>query len=239
MQMHTTDVLARPRDYAGEFAGGARTMLPWLAGIVPFGLVIGVSAAQADIATFAGWLTGPLIYGGSAQIATIEMLGAGAAPAVVLLTVLVINLRLVLYSGAMAAYWRGTPRWWRALAAYLLVDPSFVVGNDRYQRGGDLAGGHVHYMGGAVVLWVAWLLAIGAGATLGAQLPPALHLEFVIPLYLIGEISRRLSDSAARWAALTAAAVAVLAFAMPFHLGVLLAIVAGLAAGLKAEGGRR
>lgn len=237
--MSTTDAVTVSRGYPGEFAAGARAMLPWLAGVVPFGLVIGVSVAQADVATFTGWLTGPLIYGGSAQIAAIEMFDAGAAPAVVLLTVLVINLRLVLYSGAMATYWRDTPRWWRVLAAYLLVDPSFVVGDNRYRRGGDLAGGHAHYLGGAVLLWVSWLLAIGLGATAGAQLPAALRLEFLIPLYLIGEVSRRLSDAATRRAALTAATVAVLAFAVPFHLGMLLAIVAGLAAGLSAEGVRR
>ena len=40
-------------------------MLPWLTGIVPFGLVIGVSAARADIPTLAGWLTGPLLFGGA------------------------------------------------------------------------------------------------------------------------------------------------------------------------------
>ena len=50
-----------------DIAAGARAMAPWLAGVVPFGLVIGVSAAQADIPTLAGWLTGPLIYAGSAQ----------------------------------------------------------------------------------------------------------------------------------------------------------------------------
>ena len=58
-------------------------MVPWLAGVVPFGLVIGVSAAQADIPALAGWLTGPLIYAGSSQVATIGMLDARAAPMVV------------------------------------------------------------------------------------------------------------------------------------------------------------
>ena len=43
-----------------DLAAGAKAMLPWLTGIVPFGLVIGVSAARADIPTFAGWLTGEL-----------------------------------------------------------------------------------------------------------------------------------------------------------------------------------
>jgi predicted branched-subunit amino acid permease len=214
-------------------------MVPWLAGVTPFGLVIGVSAAQADIPTLAGWLTGPAIYAGSSQVAAIEMLDAGTAPIVVVITALVINLRLILYSGAIAAHWRGTPRWWRAVAAYLLVDPSFAVGIDRYQRPGDSTDAHRYYLGGAITLWIAWLLAIGAGATLGAQLPAALHLEFVIPLYLVGEIVPKLGDRATRRAALTAAVVAVVAISAPLHLGVVFAIVAGLGAALTVTGGKR
>jgi predicted branched-subunit amino acid permease len=103
-------------------------MMPWLAGVVPFGLVIGVSAAQADVPTLARWLTGPLIYAGSAQLAAIGMLNAGAAPLVVVAAALVINVRLIFYSATMARHWRGTPRWWQFLAAYLLIDPSFAVG---------------------------------------------------------------------------------------------------------------
>jgi predicted branched-subunit amino acid permease len=224
---------------SGEFAAGVRAMLPWLTGVVPFGLVIGVSAARADIPALAGWLTGPAIYAGSAQVATIEMLNAGAAPAVIVVTALIINLRLVLYSGAIAAYWRGTPRWWRAVAAYLLIDPSFVVGMDRYERRGDRNAGHLHYLGGAAVLWVVWLVAIGVGATLGAQLPSVLRLELVIPLYLVGEVVGKLGDRATRGAVVTAAVVAVAAFAAPMHLGVLLAIVAGLAAALIVKEGSR
>jgi predicted branched-subunit amino acid permease len=132
-----------------EIAAGARAMMPWLAGVVPFGLVIGVSAAQAEIPTLAGWLTGPLVYSGSAQLAAIGMLNAGAAPMVVVAAALVINVRLIFYSATMARHWRGTPRWWQFLAAYLLIDPSFAVGLDGYERLGR-GRGHAHYLGGAV-----------------------------------------------------------------------------------------
>ena len=87
-----------------DVAAGARAMVPWLAGLVPFGLVIGVSAAQADIPALAGWLTGPLIYAGSSQAATIGMLDAGAAPMVVVASALIINIRLIFYSATMARY---------------------------------------------------------------------------------------------------------------------------------------
>jgi predicted branched-subunit amino acid permease len=211
---------------------GVRAMLPWLLGVAPFGLVIGVSAAQADIPILAGWLTGPAIYAGSAQLATIEMLDAGAAPLVVVATALVINVRLVLYSGTMASYWRCTPRWWRILAPYLLVEPSFAASVDRYQQSPDRQGAHAHYLGGAVVLWVVWLAAITVGVTVGAQLPAGLHLEFVIPLFLIGEVVPRLTTPSMRRAALTAVVVAVIGHAAPLQLGLVAAIVAGIAVGL-------
>ena len=105
---------------------------------------------------------------------------------VVVAAALIINIRLIFYSATMARHWRGTPRWWRFVAAYLLIDPSFAVGLDGYRRlGRDRA--HAYYLGGAVLLWVSWLAAIGAGATVGAGLPAWLHLEFVTPLFLVGE----------------------------------------------------
>ena len=214
-----------------DIAAGARAMVPWLAGIVPFGLVIGVSAAHADVPALAGWLTGPLIYAGSAQLAAIGMLGAGAAPVAVVAVALVINVRLIFYSAAMARHWRGTPWWWRLVAGYLLVDPSVAVGLDGYRRLGRDRG-HAHYLGGAVLLWACWLAAIGAGATAGGA---AWYLEFVIPLYLVGQAISKLADPALRRAIFIAAAVALLALPAPLQLGMALAIAAGVVAGLTAR----
>jgi predicted branched-subunit amino acid permease len=116
-------------------------------------------------------------------------------------------------------------------AAYLLIDPSFAVGIDRYERSANLRRAHAYYLGGALTLWVGWLAAIVAGAIAGAQLPAQLRLEFVIPLYLVGEIVPKLGSAATRRAVGTAVLVAVGALFAPLHLGVAIAILAGLAAG--------
>jgi predicted branched-subunit amino acid permease len=214
-----------------DLAAGARAMVPWLAGVAPFGLVIGVAAAKASIPTAAGWLTAPVIYAASAQIAAIQLLDAGATAAAVIVTVVVINLRLILYSAAIARYWRGTPLWWRLLAAYLLIDPSFVVGTERYATEPDRRRGHAHYLGGALLLWVGWLVAVAVGVTAGARIPEALHLEMLVPLYLLGELVPKLREIAPRLAILTSAALALVCLSLPLHLGVVVAIVAGLAVG--------
>jgi predicted branched-subunit amino acid permease len=98
------------------------------------------------------------------------------------------------------------------------------------------------------VLWVTWLTAIAVGAIAGAQLPAWLRLEFLIPLYLIGEIVPRLRvvsragvekrrEIATRWTVLVAAGVALLCIGVPMHLGIAIGILAGVAAGVVARRG--
>jgi predicted branched-subunit amino acid permease len=55
------------------------------------------------------------------------LLSAGASVAVVLLTVLVINLRLTLYSASPAPHFRRLPVGWKGLLAYLLTDQAYAA----------------------------------------------------------------------------------------------------------------
>ena len=176
-----------------------------------------------------------MIYAGSAQLATIELLDAGAAPMVAVIAALVINLRLVLYSATMARHWADAPRWWQALAAYLLIDPSLAVGTDGYDTIGDRRSAHLHYIGAGVTLWLTWLVAIAVGATVGARLPLGLQLEMIIPLFLVGDVVHRLHDQSTARAAAIAAVTALLAAPTPLHLGPMVAIGAGVVVALHAE----
>jgi predicted branched-subunit amino acid permease len=208
---------------------GARAMAPWLVGVVPFGLVIGITAAHADIPAAAGWLTGPLIFAGSAQVATIQLLAGGGAAITVVVAALAINLRLVLYSATMAPHWRSLPRRSQALAAYTLVDPTLAVAVREYESSPDPAVGHRHYLGAAATLWAAWVAAITAGMTLGSALPDALHLELVIPLFLAGEVVPRVTNTTSARAVAVAVALAMVGRWIPLHLGTFVAIVGGIA----------
>jgi predicted branched-subunit amino acid permease len=216
---------------------GARSMAPWLVGIAPLGFVIGVTTARADIPAGAGWLAGPLIFSAGAQAATIQLLDRHATALVVIAGGLSVNLRLILYSGALARYWRGRPVWWNALAAYTLVDPSAAVALEAYQRSDDQAYGDAHYVGAAATLAVAWLTSIALGATVGAALPRGLQLEFVIPLYLVGQLLRRVDDATAKRAVTVAVVLALMSVAAPLQLGTLIAISGGTLVAMKTGDG--
>jgi predicted branched-subunit amino acid permease len=184
----------------------------------------------------AGWLAGPLIFAGSAQAVTVQLLGAHAPLPIVVAGGLAVNLRLVLYSAAVAVHWRTRPTWWKALAASTLVDPSAVVGLEGYERSPNPAYGHAHYVGAASTLAIAWLLSIALGATLGGALPPGLRLELVIPLYLLGQLLRRVDYAVARRAVAVAVALALLGATVPLHLGVLIAIAGGTIVAVATDG---
>ena len=215
---------------------GARAMLPWLAGVVPFGLTVGVTIAESSIDPLVGWATGPLVYAGSAQLAAIELLDGGASIAVVVLTVLIINARLLVYSGSMAPWWAGSGRGFRALAAYLLIDPSYAVGTGGYRTHATRREGHAHYLGCGVTLWVAWQAAIGVGILAGGAVPDISLLALVVPYYLIAEVVRSTDSRPACTAAAVGAVIALVAHGVPMHAGAVIAIAAGVAAaGLVGE----
>src|SRR5439155_411124 len=56
---------------------GVRAMTPFLVGLLPFALAIGVAAGASPLDDLVGWATGPILFSGSAQLSAIEMLGSG------------------------------------------------------------------------------------------------------------------------------------------------------------------
>ena len=215
------------------FAGGMRAMLPNLFGLAPLGMAIGAAAAGSGLPTGAGWLASLLIYSASPQLAAIDLLAHGASTVLVVATVLLINARLLIYSSMLATRWRGTGRGFRMLAGYLLVDPSFVVGTEGYERHRAPYAGHAHYLGGAFLLWLTWQAAIVAGSTVGAVLPAGLHLDFLVVLYLVSLLVPKLTSAPVRAGVLVAAAAAVAGSLLPLHVGAFAGIVAGLAVALS------
>src|ERR671918_393643 len=212
---------------------GVRAMLPWLVGVIPFGMVVGMTVRSSGISTAVGLATGATIYSGSAQLTAIELLQGGAGAVVVVVSVLVINARLILYSSSLAPHWSGTGPGFRAAAAYLVVDPSFVVGMHRYDD--EPRGGHTHYVAAGLTLWVAWHAAMVGGLALGGGVPEWLSLRHAVPLFLLAEVVRVVKSRPALTAAVIGAAAAVAGARLPLHSGVLVGVVARVTAAVVAR----
>src|SRR4051812_50076229 len=95
-----------PTTRAAAVAGG-RAMIPLLLAVTPQGLTLGLALGQLPVDHLAAWSSSWLMYSGSAQLALVSTYATGSAGLTAALVALVINLRLLFYSAAIAPHWRG------------------------------------------------------------------------------------------------------------------------------------
>jgi predicted branched-subunit amino acid permease len=79
-------------------------------------------------------------------------------------------------------------------------------------------------------------LSTAAGILLGTTLPEAWPLDFALPITFIALIMPALKDRPAIAASLTAGVVALLAYGLPYKLGLMVAGVFGIIVGTWLEG---
>lgn len=214
---------------------GARAVSPLLLGVIPFGLILGATAAVGSVGGALGWSTSWIIFGGSAQFVTIGLLDGGAAAAVVIATALVVQSRHLLYSAALAPHFRDFGAGWRYGLPYLLTDQAFAVSIVAYEELEDPAAKRWFYIGAAMSLWIVWQITTLLGAILGAEVPESWSLDFAIPLVFLALLMPLLKNRPALAAALTAGVVSVVAWSAPYSLGLIIGAFAGIVAGMLVE----
>ena len=173
-----------------------------------------------------------VVYAGASMLAATQLLAGGTPIAVILLTVLFINLRFMMYSASLRPHLAALPARWRVAAGYLLADNAYGLCMARFTEHPQLAGKAGYYFGAALPVWITWQATVGAGILVGAGLPGAWRLDFAAPLAFIALTIPLLRSRAMVAAALAAAVTSVAAYGLPMRLGIAAAAVAGLAVGM-------
>lgn len=222
-----------------EFLAGVSGVAPLLLGVVPFGLIYGVLAVNAGLPVTMAQSMSLVVFAGSAQFITTQLLQDGAPLLVILLTAVIVNLRHILYSASLAPYLQERNRGWKALLSYLLTDEAYAVVITRYagKRMQDRTYAHWYFLGTGLGLWITWQLSTAVGVFLGAQIPASWSLDFALPLTFIAITVPLLRDRALQATALVAGGVACLALTMPLKLGLVTAILVAIGVGYVVEQG--
>lgn len=226
---------------SGEFLAGIKAELPILVGVIPFGMIYGVLALDAGMSTAQAQAMSSMVFAGSAQIILTQLVHQGAPALVMLLTVLVVNLRHALYSASLAPFVQHLSTPWKLLLGYLLTDEAYAVTINHYtsnaadppQPGRDHR--HWFFLGAGLALWGSWQLSTAAGILLGAVIPTSWSLDFALALTFIALVIPNLKDRPGWAAALSAGLTALLAYSLPYKLGLMLAAGVGILAGLLVE----
>jgi predicted branched-subunit amino acid permease len=176
-----------------------------------FGLVYGLTArATGHFSPIEAMAMSLIAFGGAAQFAAIGYVASGLAwPAIALLTFL-LNARHVLYSAALAPWFRGRSFAERALAAHLLTDESFALAVAHFRRLGrfDAIG---YWYPAIVTTLIPWNVATFVGVTLGDAIvePSRFGIDVIFPAAMAGLCVGLVSGRRELVAALAGAAIGV------------------------------
>src|SRR3990172_2371905 len=105
-----------------NFWAGVRAEFPLLVGVFPFGMIYGALALNAGLSTSAAQMMSSIVFAGSAQFITTQLVHEAAPGLVIVLTIAVVNLRHMLYSASLAPYVASLSTRWKTLVSYLLTD---------------------------------------------------------------------------------------------------------------------
>lgn len=214
---------------------GIRAESPILIGVFPFGLIYGALARNAGLAPLPAQMMSSIVFAGSSQFVAAKLIAEAAPGSVIVLTIAVVNMRHMLYSASVAEYVRGLPLRWKILLSYLLTDECYAPTIVHYELDGVKPDSHWFFLGAGLALWLTWQVSSALGIFAGAAIPASWRLDFALPLTFLAIVVPVLKDFPVVAAALSAGIVALLAFGLPYKLGLIVAAFIGILVGTILE----
>ena len=235
---HKVDGYARTARHP-LFWVGAREMAGISVGLTAWSFMTGVAMIKSGMSITEAVLMSLLVFAGSAQLAAIPLIAAGAPLWVVLATAFCVNLRFVVFSLHLRDYFMFLPRAKRLWLGYFTGDVTYVLYTRRFpkpaetetQRRAQMA----YLWGGNVCNWVFWQTLSMLGIFLGNALPARWGLEFAGTLALLAVACSLANTQLRALSALIAAAAAVALFGLPYRLNIVAAIAVAVAICLVLE----
>ncbi|MCM0044241.1 MAG: AzlC family ABC transporter permease [Burkholderiaceae bacterium] len=230
---------SRPRDdrERSAFWDAVRISMQTVPGLFAWGAVTGMAMVQSGLSLWQSLLMTLVVYAGSAQLAALPLIAAGAPLGVIVFTALMVNLRFVIFSAVIGPHFRHLPWPKRLWYGYQTVDLVMAFFPQRYPAHTvDRPAGKLGYLRGLVVPnWWAWQLGTLAGILLASQIPPSWGVGFAGSLALLAMTIPLVKSRPTVAGVIVSGGVAVAAAGWPYRLGLLLAIVLGIATAVAVE----
>ena len=211
-------------------------MLPATPALAAWALVTGVAMAKSPLTLAQSAGFGLIAYAGAAQLAALPLLVAGAPLAVAILSALMVNLRFVIYSAALAPSLRSLKLRERLALGYLVSDMGFVLYMRRAAELRDAPARGWYFAGAGLAVMAVWHTASLVGLFAGTAIPTAWGLDFAGALALLALLVPMLATRPALAGSSVAAVLSVALDGLPVRLGLVVAILAGIAVAVFAEG---
>jgi|TARA_B110000908_G_scaffold101157_1_gene119258 predicted branched-subunit amino acid permease len=216
---------------------GVRDGLPFIVMVVPFALLFGVVGIEAGLSMAQTMSFSVLVIAGASQFAALQLMLENAAIGFVLLAALAVNLRMAMYSAALAPHLGAAPFWQRALVGYLNFDQSYMASIAKYEDNPQmtLPAKVAYFLGVALVISPLWCVFTYIGARLGATVPADIEIAFILPIAFLSMVAPMLKSLAHVAAAFVSLIVAISLAGLPAGSGLLIAAVCAMLTGVVVE----
>ena len=206
---------------------------PHLTGLIPFGILLGVTIGAVGADPLAGLLGAFIVFAGSAQLTAVTLLDRGLNELAVVMTAAVVNLRFLLYSAALGERFRAQPRAFRWLAPHFLIDQTYLLAHARPGLSGVAFRRYWIWLGCSILAIWSGSIAIGIGVA--PVMPPLPHLGLAGGALFVGLLVPRLADRPAVLAATVGGAGAAACSLVAPAAAIIVGAIAGITAGLVAD----
>lgn len=214
---------------------GWRDFLPLSVGLAPWAVVTGIAMRSIGLSPVEAMGMNLLVYAGTAQLGTLPLIATGAPLWLIFLTALVLNLRFVIFSAAIAPAFHDHSWSRRIRASYLLVDGVFAIGADKMLKATDPEWRWGYFIAPSVWGWCLWQLFVLVGVLGAGVIPRDWSLEFMVTIALMLMMIPMTRTRPMLVAALAAGLGAVLLRDLPLRLGLFAGIAIGIAAGFATD----
>jgi len=214
---------------------GFKTGLPTLFGIAAWGLVVGIAMVKSGLTVPQSLGMTLLVFAGSAQLASLPLIAAQAPIWVIFATALVVNLRFVIFSALLGPHFAHLPWKQRFYLGYISGDLTVALFLQRYPTLAPVAGKLSYLKGLMYPNWFAWQIGSIIGIFLGSAVPAEWGLGFAGTLAILCIMVPLMINNAALCGVLVAGAISVLAYDLPYKLGLLLAVLVGMVTAMVIE----
>lgn len=189
---------------------GFASAQPLAIGVLAYGVTFGLLARDAGLSVLEAALMSATVYSGSAQVATVGGLAAGAGIMASVATVLILNARYILYGAALRP-WLGHVSAGEAYASlYVLGDGNWLLSMKAHAEG-EIDAAFV--LGSGLAMFLPWIGGTLIGSVAGDFIahPEYLALDFLLIAFCAAMAFGLFKSRADLWPAGIALLVALIA----------------------------
>lgn len=210
---------------------GIMDMLPLSLAVLPWGVLFGSLAVQRGFSGLEAQLFSLLVFGGSVQLVSVELIANGTSLATVLVSAFIISSRHFLYGLSLRDRISPQPARWRLSLGFLLTDELFALSGHTRSYKTQLRLWYALGAGGS--FYLAWNLWTLVGIVAGTTFPDLTHLglDFAIACTFIALVVPEIKSLATLISVLVAAFAAVIFSLWDFELALISAVLLAMLVG--------